>query len=138
MDDKNTTETTTTTDSTVKAVDTTTTNASAPAADSKPAVSSVTASQPAEAVATPTTTMGGGENTNMANDTTTKKVDPKFEGCQTYTVVKGDELVDIADKFGVGLNQLRYFNGVPKATFKISEGQTIYIPKGEVKVPVGA
>lgn len=135
MDDKN-TETTTTTDSTVKAVDTTTTKASAPAADSKPAVSFVTASQPAEAVATPTT-MGGGENTNMA-DNTTKNVDPKFEGCQTYTVAKGDALVDIADKFGVGLNQLRYFNGVPKATFKISEGQTIYIPKGEVKVPVGA
>lgn len=137
MDDKN-TETTTTTDSTVKAVDTTATNASAPAADSKPAVSSVTASQPAEAVATPTTTTGGGENTNMADNTTTKNVDPKFDGCQTYTVVKGDELVDIADKFGVGLNQLRYFNGVPKSTFKISEGQTIYIPKGEVKVPVGA
>lgn len=125
MDDKN-TETTTTTDSAVKAVDTTTTKASAPAADSKPVVKEPTP-----------TTMGGGENTNMAN-ITTKKVDPKFEGCQTYTVVKGDALVDIADKFGVGLNQLRYFNNVPKATFKISEGQTIYIPKGEVKVPVGA
>lgn len=120
MDDKNTTETTTTTDSTVKAPQ---------AVDSKPVVKESTP-----------TTMGGGENTNMVNNTTTttKKVDPKFDGCQTYTVVKGDALVDIADKFGVGLNQLRYFNGVPKATFKISEGQTIYIPKGEVKVPVGA
>lgn len=126
MDDKN-IETTTTTDSAVKAVDTTTTKASAPAADSKPVVKE-----------TAPTTTGGGENTNMANTTTVKKVDPKFEGCQTYTVVKGDELVDIANKFGVGLNQLRYFNGVPKTTFKISEGQTIYIPKGEVKVPVGA
>lgn len=117
MDDKNTTETTT--DTTVKTPQVT---------DSKPVVKEPT----------PTTT-GGGENTNMANNTTTiKKVDPKFEGCQTYTVVKGDALVDIANKFGVGLNQLRYFNGVPKATFKISEGQTIYIPKGEVKVPVGA
>ena len=120
MDDKNTTETTTTTDST-------TVNAPQ-AVDSKPVVKEPTP-----------TTMGGGENTNMANTTTTtKEVDPKFEGCQTYTVVKGDALVDIANKFGVGLNQLRYFNGVPKATFKISEGQTIYIPKGEVKVPVGA
>lgn len=119
MDDKNTTETTTTTDSTVK---------DPQAVDSKPVVKESTP-----------TTMGGGENTNMVNNTTTtKKVDPKFDGCQTYTVVKGDALVDIADKFGVGLNQLRYFNGVPKATFKISEGQTIYIPKGEVKVPVGA
>lgn len=126
MDDKNTIETTTTTDST-------TVNAPQ-AVDSKP----VTDSKPVAKEPTPTTTEGG-ENTNMANETTTtKKVDPKFEGCQTYTVVKGDELVDIADKFGVGLNQLRYFNGVPKATFKISEGQTIYIPKGEVKVPVGA
>lgn len=134
MDDKN-TETTTTTDATVKAADTTTTKASAPATDSKPAASIVTASQPAKAVATPTTT-GGGETQTMAS--TTKKVDPKFEGCQTYTVQKGDALVDIADKYNVGLNQLRYFNGVPKATFKISEGQTIYIPNGEVKVPVGA
>lgn len=119
MDDKN-TETTTTTGSTVKAPK---------VADSTPVAK--------EPTSTPTS-MGGGENTNMANDTTTKKVDPKFDGCQTYVVVKGDALVDIADKFGVGLNQLRYFNGVPKATFKISEGQTIYIPKGEVKVPVGA
>lgn len=116
MDDKNTK--TTDTDTTVKAPQVT---------DSKPVVKE----------STPTTT-GGGEYTNMANTTTTKKIDPKFEGCQTYIVVKGDALVDIANKFGVGLNQLRYFNSVPKATFKISEGQTIYIPKGEVKVPVGA
>lgn len=127
----------TTNDSTAQAVDTTTTEASAPAADSNPAVSSVTASQPAEAVATPTiTTMGGGETQTMAE--TTKKIDPKFDGCEAYVVQKGDALVDIANKYNVGLNQLRYFNGVPKATFKISEGQTIYIPKGEVKVPVGA
>lgn len=124
MDDKN-TETTTTTDSAVKAMDTTTTKASAPAADSKPVAKE----------STPTTT-GGGEHTNMAD--TNKKIDPKFEGCQSYTVQKGDALVDIADKYNVGLNQLRYFNGVPKATFKIYEGQTIYIPNGEVKVPVGA
>lgn len=125
MDDKN-TETTTTTESTVKAADATTSKVSAPVADSKPVVKE----------STPTTTTGGGENTNMAD--TNKKIDPKFEGCQSYTVQKGDALVDIADKYNVGLNQLRYFNGVPKATFKISEGQTIYIPKGEVKVPVGA
>ena len=129
MDDKNTDTITTTDSSTVKAPQALDSN---PVADSKP----VTDSKPVAKESTPTT-MGGGENTNMANDTT-KKVDPKFDGCQTYTVVKGDALVDIADKFGVGLNQLRYFNSVPKATFKISEGQTIYIPKGEVKVPVGA
>lgn len=127
MDDKN-TKTTITADSTVKDVDTTAAEASAPTVDSKPVAKETT----------PATTTGGGENTNMASTTTTKKVDPKFEGCQTYTVQKGDALVDIADKFGVGLNQLRYFNNVPKATFKISEGQTIYIPNGEVKVPVGA
>lgn len=124
MDDKN-TKTTITADSAVKAADTTANKASAPAIDSKPVVKETT----------PTAT-GGGEHTNMAD--TNKKIDPKFEGCQSYTVQKGDALVDIADKYNVGLNQLRYFNGVPKATFKISEGQTIYIPKGEVKVPVGA
>lgn len=125
MDDKN-TKTTITADSTVKAADTTATKASDPTVDSKPVVKETT----------PATTTGGGEHTNMAD--TNKKIDPKFEGCQSYTVQKGDALVDIADKYNVGLNQLRYFNGVPKATFKISEGQTIYIPKGEVKVPVGA
>lgn len=124
MDDKN-TETTITADSTVKDADTMTNKASAPAIDSATVAKE----------STPTTT-GGGEHTNMAD--TNKKIDPKFEGCQSYTVQKGDALVDIADKYNVGLNQLRYFNGVPKATFKISEGQTIYIPKGEVKVPVGA
>ena len=134
MDDKN-TKTTITADSTVKAADTTTSKAGSPATDSKPVASTVTASQPAKAVATPTTT-GGGETQTMAD--TTKKIDPKFDGCEAYVVQKGDALVDIADKYNVGLNQLRYFNGVPKATFKISEGQTIYIPKGEVKVPVGA
>lgn len=134
MDDKN-TKTTITADSTVKAVDTTTTKAGAPATDSQPVASTVTTSQPAKAVTTPTTT-GGGETQTMAD--TTKKIDPKFDGCEAYVVQKGDALVDIADKYNVGLNQLRYFNGVPKATFKISEGQTIYIPKGEVKVPVGA
>lgn len=134
MDDKN-TKTTITADSAVKAADATTTKAGAPATDSKPVASTVTASQPAKAVATPTTT-GGGEMQTMAD--TTKKIDPKFDGCEAYVVQKGDALVDIADKYNVGLNQLRYFNGVPKATFKISEGQTIYIPKGEVKVPVGA
>lgn len=126
MDDKN-NKTTATTDSTVKDVDTTATKAGAPATDS----------QPVAKESTPTTT-GGGEHTNMADNTTTKKINPKFEGCQSYTVQKGDALVDIADKYNVGLNQLRYFNGVPKATFKIYEGQTIYIPNGEVKVPVGA
>lgn len=134
MDDKN-TKTTATTDSTVKDVDTTTSKASALTIDSTSVASTVTASQPAKAVATPTTT-GGGETQTMAD--TTKKIDPKFDGCEAYVVQKGDALVDIADKYNVGLNQLRYFNGVPKATFKISEGQTIYIPKGEVKVPVGA
>lgn len=124
MDDKN-TKTTITADSTVKAADTTTSKASAPTNDS------VTVANES----TPTTT-GGGETQTMAD--TTKKIDPKFDGCEAYVVQKGDALVDIADKYNVGLNQLRYFNGVPKATFKISEGQTIYIPKGEVKVPVGA
>lgn len=126
MDDKNTETTATTTVNTPQVT------------DSTPVAKEPTPTSTVNVPTSTPTSMGGGENINMANETTTKKVDPKFDGCQTYTVLKGDELVDIADKFGVGLNQLRYFNGVPKATFKISEGQTIYIPKGEVKVPVGA
>lgn len=76
---------------------------------------------------------GGGEKT-VAKD-------PKgmfdYSDCKTYQVAKDDKLIDIAFKYHIALQQLRYFNHIDKATLKIKEGQTIYIPNEPVNVPVG-
>lgn len=67
--------------------------------------------------------------------------DPKgmfdYSNCQTYVVKKGDKLLDIALKYHVVLQQLRYFNHIDKATWSIRPGQVIYIPTEPVYVPVG-
>ena len=80
---------------------------------------------------TPTANKGG---ENMAKD-------PEgmfdYSKCQTYTVKKGDTLFDVAQKFEVALQQLRYFNHLNKATWRIREGQTLYIPAKPVHVPTG-
>lgn len=72
---------------------------------------------------------------------TTVAKDPQgmfdYSGCQTYVVKPGDTLYDVAQKFVVALQQLRYFNHVDKYTWKIDAGQTLYIPKEPVFVPVG-
>lgn len=60
-----------------------------------------------------------------------------YSKCQTYTVKKGDTLFDVAQKFEVALQQLRYFNHLDKATWRIKEGQTLYIPVKPVHVPTG-
>lgn len=60
-----------------------------------------------------------------------------YSKCQTYTVKKGDTLFDVAQKFAVALQQLRYFNHLDKATWLIKEGQTLYIPVKPVHVPTG-
>lgn len=60
-----------------------------------------------------------------------------YSKCQTYTVKKGDTLFDVAQKFEVALQQLRYFNHLDKATWRIREGQTLYIPTKPIHVPTG-
>ena len=60
-----------------------------------------------------------------------------YSKCQTYTVKKGDTLFDVAQKFEVALQQLRYFNHLDKATWRIKEGQTLYIPVKPIHVPTG-
>ena len=60
-----------------------------------------------------------------------------YSKCQTYTVKKGDTLFDVAQKFEVALQQLRYFNHLDKATWRLREGQTLYIPVKPVHVPTG-
>lgn len=60
-----------------------------------------------------------------------------YSKCQTYTVKKDDILFDVAQKFEVALQQLRYFNHLDKATWRIKEGQTLYIPVKPIHVPTG-
>lgn len=67
--------------------------------------------------------------------------DPKgmfdYTGCEQYVVQDGETLFDIAQKYKIALQQLRYFNHLNKSTFKIRPKQVIYIPKKPVFVPVG-
>lgn len=78
-------------------------------------------------------TMGGGEKT-VAKD-------PKgmfdYSNCETYKVTRGDKLIDVAFKYHVALQQLRYFNHLDKATMEIKPDQVLYIPDKPVNVPVG-
>lgn len=113
-------------------------NSSAGSNTVKPSGTTVASSNNSSGSATsawtkPTTTANkGGEN--MAKD-------PEgmfdYSKCQTYTVKKGDTLFDVAQKFEVALQQLRYFNHLNKATWRIKEGQTLYIPVKPVHVPTG-
>lgn len=67
--------------------------------------------------------------------------DPKgmfdYTGCEQYTVQDGETLFDVAQKYKIALQQLRYFNHVPKDTMRVKPKQTLYIPKKPVFVPTG-
>ena len=84
-------------------------------------------------VSQPTSTMGGGDKT-VAKD-------PKgmfdYSNCETYKVARGDRLIDVAFKYHVALQQLRYFNHLDKTTMEIKPDQVLYIPDKPVNVPVG-
>lgn len=90
-------------------------------------VESTPVSQPTQS------TMGGGEKT-VAKD-------PKgmfdYSNCETYKVTRGDKLIDVAFKYHVALQQLRYFNHLDKTTMEIKPDQVLYIPDKPVNVPVG-
>lgn len=60
-----------------------------------------------------------------------------YTGCQQHVVQEGEKLFDVAQKYNVALQQLRYFNHINKATLRIRKGQTLYIPKEPVYVPTG-
>lgn len=93
-----------------------------PVVQSEPAVI-----QPAQS------TTGGGEKT-VAKD-------PKgmfdYSNCETYKVARGDKLIDVAFKYHVALQQLRYFNHLDKTTMAIKPDQILYIPNKPINVPVG-
>ena len=111
---------------------------------------------------TPTTTPAGSTNkplTGSLLNSATKPVDNKptsspvmkpvepakdpkgmfdWSDAKPYVIGKDENLFDVAQKFSVALQQLRYFNHINKATMKVKEGQTIYIPNKPVEVPYGA
>lgn len=60
-----------------------------------------------------------------------------YSDCQTYVVQSGDTLLDVAQKFAVALQQLRYFNHVDKAKMTVKKGKILYIPKKPIYVPYG-
>lgn len=70
-----------------------------------------------------------------------KPVDPKgmfdWSDAKQHEVADGETLYDIAQKYCVALQQLRYFNHINKTTMHIRTGQTIYIPNKPVYVPYG-
>ena len=53
----------------------------------------------------------------------------------TYKVKDGDTLLSIANTYKVGLQQLRFYNNVPKTTMAIRVGQTLHIPSAQVILP---
>ncbi|NRO92516.1 LysM peptidoglycan-binding domain-containing protein [Lactobacillus helveticus] len=100
----------------------------------QPVKSAPVVSTPVSQPTQPTqSTMGGGEKT-VAKD-------PKgmfdYSNCETYKVTRGDKLIDVAFKYHVALQQLRYFNHLDKATMEIKPDQVLYIPDKPVNVPVG-
>lgn len=105
---------------------------------SKPSASQGT--KDSKTVDVPVTEPIGNGNQNKGGEQTMAK-DPEgmfdYSTCQTYVVQKGETLLDVAQKKDVALQQLRYFNHLDKATWRIREGQTLYIPKQPVHVPVG-
>ena len=67
--------------------------------------------------------------------------DPKgmfdYSNCKQYVVQQGDTLLDVAQKFVVALQQLRYFNHLDKEEPVIRPGKTLYIPDKPINVPYG-
>jgi len=65
--------------------------------------------------------------------------DGKFDysECKSYVTKLGDTLYDVAQENNCAMQQLRYFNGLPKGIVKLPVNRKIYIPNGYVYVPTG-
>ena len=57
-----------------------------------------------------------------------------YSNCKQYVVQQGDTLLDVAQKFVVALQQLRYFNHLDKGNPVIRPGKTLYIPDKPINV----
>lgn len=60
-----------------------------------------------------------------------------YSNCKEKVVEIGDTLFSIAQENHVPMQQLRYFNNMPKGVQKLTIGRTVYIPNGIVDVPNG-
>lgn len=60
-----------------------------------------------------------------------------YSNCIKHEVKLGETLFDIAQKYVVALQQLRYFNHLSKENPKVRAGQIIYIPFKPINVPYG-
>lgn len=98
------------------------------------------AAKDSKAVDVPVAEPVGNSNLNKGGEQAMAK-DPEgmfdYSKCPNYTVKKDETLFDVAQKNNVALQQLRYFNHLNKATWKIKDGQTLYIPREPIHVPVG-
>lgn len=64
-----------------------------------------------------------------------KKFD--YSKCKLHVVQDGEELFDIAERYHIAIQQLRYFNGLDRHTLAVRKGQKIYIPNKPIMVPAG-
>lgn len=70
------------------------------------------------------------------------KVDPVLKSTPvpstqtTYTVKEGDTLLDVANKYKVAYQQLRYFNEIDRLKPILKPGQVLKIPTSTVYVPL--
>ena len=55
----------------------------------------------------------------------------------TYDVQEGDSLLTIANRFMIGIQQLRFYNNIDKDTLAVKPGQKIHIPSAPVVIPTG-
>lgn len=102
--------------------------------------SSAKAAKDSKTIDAPVTEPFGNSNLNKGGEQAMAK-DPEgmfdYSKCPNYTVKKDETLFDVAQKNNVALQQLRYFNHLNKATWKIKEGQTLYIPREPIHVLAG-
>ena len=68
-------------------------------------------------------------------------VDPQgmfdYANSEQHVVQEGENLFDVAQKYNVALEQLRYFNHISKKNTRIRVGRTLFIPRESIDVPVG-
>lgn len=60
-----------------------------------------------------------------------------YSGCQVHEVQPGETLFDVAQKYVVAVQQLRYFNHIDKQNMTIKPGQKLAIPAEPINVPYG-
>lgn len=68
-------------------------------------------------------------------------VDPQgmfdYANSEQHVVQEGENLFDVAQKYNVASEQLRYFNHISKKNTRIRVGRTLFIPRESIDVPVG-